>query len=117
MAGYDPGQGTPLKSTVYRSTIEPTGTALTVPVQALPMEGGEFVTALYGYLNFVFVGSNLGVRMCRTLAAYDPTGNQGDLEAGPLIPGLFTPGPVSLPVRGFIGNNRFMYFGWSNYDR
>jgi hypothetical protein len=113
MAGYDAGQS---NSVVYRSTIEATGTALTVPVQALPMEGGEYVTSLYGYLNFVFVGSNLGVRMCRTLAAYDPTGNQGDLEAGPLEPGLFPPGPVSQPVQCMVGNNRFMYFGWTNYD-
>ena len=74
------------------------------------------MTSLYGYLNYVFVGTTLGVRMCRTLAAYDPTGNQGDLEAGPLQPGLFPPGPVSEPVQCMVGNNRFMYFGWSNYD-
>jgi hypothetical protein len=116
MAGYDDGAGQPLISVVYRSTIEATGTALTVPVQALPLEGGEYCTSLYGYLNFVFVGSNLGVRMCRTLAAYDPTGNQGDLEAGPLIPGLFSPGPVTQPVQAMTANNRFIYFGWSDYD-
>ncbi len=116
MAGYSQGEGSPLASTVFRSTIEASGTALTVPVQALPMEGGEYCTSLYGYLNFVFVGSNLGVRMCRTIAAYDPTGNEGDLEAGPLLPGLFPPGPVSYPVDSMVGNNRFMYFGWTNYD-
>lgn len=116
IGGYNAGGGLPLQSSVYRSTIEATGTALTIPVQALPMEGGEYVTSIYGYLNFVFVGSNLGVRMCRTLAAYDPTGNQGDLEAGPLIPGLFPPGPVSFPVQSMTANNRFLYFGWSNYD-
>lgn len=116
LAGYNAGQNLPLQSSVYRTTIEATGTALTIPVQALPMEGGEYVTSLYGYLNFVFVGSNLGVRMCRTLAAYDPQGNQGDLEAGPLIPGLFPPGPVTLPVKGMTANNRFLYFGWSNFD-
>ncbi len=114
MAGYSTAGSS--NSVVYRSTIEATGTALTIPVQALPMEGGEYVTSLYGYLNFIFVGSNLGVRMCRTLAAYDPTGNQGDLEAGPLLPGLYPPGPVSQPVQCMVGNNRFMYFGWSNYD-
>ena len=116
MTGYNAGQGLPLASAVYRSTIEPTGTALTIPVQALPMEGGEYCTSLYGYLNYIFVGSNLGVRMCRTIAAYDPTGNEGDLEAGPLIPGLFPPGPVNQPVQAMVGNNRFMYFGWTNYD-
>jgi hypothetical protein len=114
--GYDPGQGSPLKSTVFRSSIEPNGTALTVPVQALPMAGGEYVTALSSYLNYVFVGTNLGVRMCRTLAAYDPSGAAGDLEAGPALPNLIAPGPVPLPVKAMIANNRFMYFGWSNYD-
>lgn len=116
MAGCIPGAASSSQSVVFRSTIEATGTALTVPVEALPMEAGEYVVSLYGYLNFVFVGTNLGVRMCRTLAAYDPTGNQGDLEAGPLQPGLFPPGPVKSPVQCMIGNNRFMYFGWSNYD-
>jgi hypothetical protein len=116
LSGNIPGPTSAAASTVFRSTIEPTGTALTIPVQALPMEAGEYVVSLYGYLNYVFLGTNLGVRMCRTLAAYDPTGNQGDLEAGPLLPGLFPPGPVSQPVQCLIGNNRFMYFGWSNYD-
>lgn len=116
ISGYDPGGGTPLKSTVFRTTIQPAGTNLTVPVQALPLEGGEYVTALYGYLNFMFIGTNLGIRMCRTLSQYDPTGNAGDLEAGPLIPGLYPPGPVRLPVRAIVGSGRFIYFGWSNYD-
>ena len=116
LAGYNAGQGQPLASTVYRTTIEVTGTALTIPVQALPLEGGEYCTSLYGYLNFIFVGTNLGIRMCRTIAAYDPTGNEGDLEAGPLLPGLFPPGPVNSPVLSMVGNNRFVYFGWNNYD-
>jgi len=113
-AGYDSTGFT--NSIIYQDTIESTGTALTIPVQALPLEGGEYCTSLYGYLNYIFVGTNLGLRMCRTLSQYDPTGNQGDLEAGPLIPGLFPPGPVSNPVQCMVGNNRFLYFGWSNYD-
>lgn len=116
LGGLVEGGPVPLQSVVYRTTIEATGTALTIPVQALPMEGGEYVTGLYGYLNYIFVGSNLGVRMCRTIAAYDPTGNEGDLEAGPLLPGLFPPGPVNSPVSAMVGNNRFVYFGWSDYD-
>ena len=116
ISGYSIGTGQPLQSVVYRTSIEATGTALTIPVQALPMEGGEYVTSLYGYLNFVFVGSNLGLRMCRTIAAFDPTGNEGDLEAGPLIPGLFPPGPITSPIFSMTGNNRFLYFGWNNYD-
>lgn len=114
MAGFDATGFS--NSVIYRSTIEPTGTNLTIPVQALPMEGGEWCQGLYGYLNFIFVGTNLGMRMCRTIAAYDPTGNEGDLEAGPLLPGLFPPGPVSSPVYDMVGNNRFVYFSWGNYD-
>jgi hypothetical protein len=116
LSGYVESGGSPLNSVVYRTTIEATGTALTIPVQALPLEGGEYCTALYGYLNYVFVGTNLGVRMCRTIAAYDPTGNEGDLEAGPILPGLFPPGPVNSPVGAMVGNNRFVYFAWTNYD-
>jgi hypothetical protein len=116
IGGYVSTAGAPLQSIVYRTTIETTGTALTIPVQALPLEGGEWVSSLYGYLNYIFVGTNLGVRMCRTIAAYDPTGNEGDLEAGPITPGLFPPGPVSAPVDCMTGNNRFVYFGWSEYD-
>lgn len=104
------------QSQIFQNTIEATGTALTIPVQALPLEGGEYVTCLYGYLNFIFVGTNLGLRMCRTLSQYDPTGNQGDLESGPIVPGLFPPGPVNSPVYAIVGNNRFVYFGWTNYD-
>ena len=114
MTGYSAGgTGNPA---VYRTTINSTGTALITPVVSLPLEGGERGYSLYGYLNFVFVGTNLGLRMCRTLSLYDPTGAQGDLEAGPLIPGLFPPGPVTSPVQCFTGNNRFLYFGWTNYD-
>ena len=117
IGGYDPGGGNPLASAVFRTTLElPAATNLTVPVQALPLENGEYVTSLYGYLNFMFVGTNLGVRMCRTLAAYDPTGNQGDLEAGPVLPNLISPGPVNLPVHAMTANNRYLWFGWSNYD-
>lgn len=116
IGGYCSTTGSPLQSLVYRTTIEATGTALTIPVQALPLEGGEYCTSLYGYLNYVFVGTNLGIRMCRTIAAYDPTGNEGDLEAGPILPGLFPPGPVNSPVFSMTGNNRFVYFGWNNYD-
>ena len=81
---------------------------------ALPLEGAEFCTCLASYLNFIFVGTNLGVRMCQTLAAFDPTGNQGDLRAGPLIPNITQ--PVNTPVFGVVGSGRFVYFSWCNYD-
>ncbi len=114
IGGYTPTATSCSESGVYRTTIEATGTALTVPVLSLPLGGGEAVTALCGYINLVAVGTNLGFRLCRTISAYDPSGNAGDLEAGPLVPNLLQ--PVTAPVYGIVGNNRFMYFGWSNYD-
>jgi hypothetical protein len=101
-------------SGVYRTTINTDGTFLTAPVIALPLEGGEFCTCLASYLNFVFVGTNFGVRMCETLNANDPTGNAGDLRSGALIPNILQ--PVTLPVSGVIGSGRFVYFAWNNYD-
>ncbi len=101
-------------SGVYRSTIDADGTTLAAPVIALPLEGGEFVSSLATYLNLIFVGSNLGVRMCETLNANDPTGASGDLRAGGLIPNIVQ--PVNLPVYGIVGSGRFVYFSWPNYD-
>lgn len=114
IGGYAPDASNPTQSAVYRTTIESTGTALQVPVISLPMAGGEAVTALDGDINFIFVGTNLGLRMCRTIAAYDPSGNAGDLEAGPLVPNLLQ--PVTAPIYAITSNNRFVYFGWTNYD-
>jgi hypothetical protein len=79
------------------------------------METGEYPTAIYSYLNFIFLGTNLGIRMCQTLSVYDPNATQtGDLKAGALIPNLLQ--PVSKPVTGIVGDGRFLYFSWSNYD-
>ena len=102
-------------SGIFRTTPDPTdSTVLIVPVQALPLENGEYPTCLGSYLNYVFVGTNLGLRMCQTLAAYDPTGNQGDLRAGAIIPNITQ--PVTQPVTGIIGDGRFVYFTWNDYD-
>jgi hypothetical protein len=88
---------------------------LNYPVQTLPFEVGEYPTCLYSYLNFIFVGTNLGIRMCQTLSVYDPSATQtGDLKAGPYAPNLLQ--PLSNPVRGIVGDGRFVYFSWSNYD-
>lgn len=110
--GGSSGDGMP--GMIFRTTTESEGIALQVPVLALPLEGGEIPFCLYNYLNFVFVGTNLGVRMCQTLAAYDPTGNQGDLRAGPLIPNLQQ--PLLAPCQGLTGSNRWIWFAGTNYD-
>jgi len=96
------------------ATNNPTAQYLSYPVQALPMPIGEYPTSLYCYLNYIFVGSNKGIRMCETINAYDPTGNAGDLKAGPLLPDI-TEIP-NQPVTSIVGNDRYIYWAWNNYD-
>ena len=36
------------------------------------------------------------------------------MKVGPIVPNLQE--PVTKPVSCFVGQNRFVYFGWSNYD-
>jgi hypothetical protein len=100
-------------ASIFRTTATSDGATLTPPVQALPLELGEFPGCLASYLNYVFVGTTKGIRMCETLAAYDPTGNQGDLRAGALIPNITQ--PVTAAVTGIVGNGRFVWFSWNNY--
>ena len=121
-AGYSDGTATPDQGTVYRSTVAastsatppPTVGNLSYPVVALPLPGGEYPTAIHNYLNFIFVGTNKGIRMCETLNALDPTGNTGDLKSGPLVPNITQ--PVTSPVTAIVGWDRYVYFAWSDYD-
>ena len=88
---------------------------LNTPIQALPMSPDEYPTCVKSYLNFIFVGTNRGIRMTQTLSIYDPTATAtGDLKSGPLIPNILQ--PVTLPVTAIVGDGRFVWFAWSNYD-
>ena len=88
---------------------------LDTPVQALPMSPDEYPTCIRSYLNFIFVGTNRGIRMAQTLSVYDPTATAtGDLKSGPLIPNILQ--TVTNPVSAIVGDGRFVWFGWSNYD-
>lgn len=117
-AGYTKASnGNPYNGSVYRIgvTVSATGATPNYPVQTLPMSPDEYPTSIQNYLNFVFLGTNKGVRMCQTLNAYDPNSNgNGDLKAGPLIPNQLQ--PVTSPVRAITGDGRYVWFGWSNYD-
>jgi hypothetical protein len=95
-AGY-----TGAESLIYRTQIEPDGTALKIPVVAGTLPLGEVVTSIYGYLGFIFIGSNLGVRMATADA-------NGDLIFGALI-------ETGSAVNCFGGNSRFVFFGWTNH--
>jgi hypothetical protein len=89
------------ESLIYRTQVKPDGTALDVPVVAGTLPMGEVVTAMYGYLGFLFIGTNKGVRM----ATVD---QNGDLVFGAVI-------PTGSNVNCFAGNDRFVFFGWSNH--
>ena len=115
---YNSG-GTYSGGQVYKSGVVVDGTTLAVnlafPTIALPLSPDEYPTCIQNYLNYVFVGTNRGIRMCQTLNQYDPSANgSGDLKSGPLIPN--TQQPVTYPVRAITGSGRYVWFGWSNYD-
>lgn len=89
------------KSLIYKITIKTDGT-LDAGVVALELPTGEVVSAISGYLGFILIGTNKGVRYCST-------DNQSNLVAGPII-------PTSGPVYKFTSDDRFTWFTWSNYD-
>lgn len=88
-------------SIVYKITIKEDGT-LNVPVSTLELPLGEVVSAIYGYLGFILVGTNKGVRFCST-------DNDSNLVAGPII-------PTTGSVNDFTADGRFVWFTYTNYD-
>lgn len=120
----DPSVASVGQSWIYQFSVSP-GTGglpttgnLAVGLPALKLAAGEFAGSLYAYENFVFVGTNLGIRCCRTISQYDPSGNAGDLVSGPLLPNLTQ--PIQAPwepyignfVSGIVGYGRFVWFVW-----
>ena len=89
------------KSLIYKITIQANGT-LDKGVVALELPTGEVVSAISGYLGFILIGTNKGVRYCSTDA-------DSNLIAGLLI-------PTSGSVEKFASNDRFSYFTWTKYD-
>lgn len=90
------------KSLVYRTAVLADGTALAIPVIAGQLPDGEIIRSIKGYLNFVLLGTDQGVRF----AIPDDAGN---LTVGALI-------DLGVSVRCFEGQDRFVWFGWTNYD-
>jgi len=90
------------KSLVYKQAIRPDGTALDIPTVATELPDGEIVYAVQGYLGYVLIGTNKGVRF----ATADGNGN---LTYGQLI-------LTTSAVRAFEPQDRFVWFGWENYD-
>lgn len=88
---------------VYRVTMTAAGTALGAPTAAAALPDGEYVTAIAAYVGVIVLGTNKGVR----LAAPDTTGN---LTYGPLVVS------TGASVTCLEGEDRFVWFGWTNYD-
>jgi len=89
------------KSLIYKITIKADGT-LDSGVVALELPTGEVVTAISGYLGFVLIGTDKGVR-------FASTDSNSNLIAGQII-------PTSGAVNKFTSEGRFSYFTWTNYD-
>jgi len=89
------------KSLVYKITVKTDGT-LDTGVVALELPTGEIVSSISGYLGFILIGTNKGVRYCSTDA-------QSNLIAGPII-------PTSGSVYEFTAEDKYVWFTWSNYD-
>ena len=90
------------KSIIYKITIQPDGTALTIPTVAGELPYGEIITTLEGYLGYVLIGLENGFRFCSS-------DGDGNLVVGPLI-------RTGTSVKCFAGVGQFVYFGWTNYD-
>lgn len=90
------------KSLIYKTGIKPDGTALEVPSPAGQLPDGEVVRSIYGYLGFILIGTDNGVR-------FSIPDNNGNLEIGALI-------ETNSAVKCFEGQGSFVWFGWTNYS-
>lgn len=90
------------KSLIYKTSVKADGTALDVPQVAGELPDGEIISAIQGYLGFLMIGTNQGVHF----AQIDTDGN---VILGDLI-------PTSSSVRCFEPQDRFVWFGWTDYD-
>lgn len=90
------------KSLIYKATLTAEGTGLAAPVVAGELPDGEIVRHLGGYLGYLIIGTSKGVRFAST------DGN-GYIVIGGLI-------ETGQPVYASEGQDRFVWFGWGNYD-
>lgn len=90
------------KSLIYRLTMKEDGTGLNQPVVAGFLPDGETVSSMQGYLGFVLIGTSKGVRI-------GVPGGNADLTIGALI-------STDVAVQCFEGQERFVWFGWTNHE-
>ena len=90
------------KSVIYKSTLTAEGVDLAPGIAAGELPDGEVVTHLGDYLGYLIIGTSKGVRFANTDA-------QGYITIGGLI-------ETGQPVYCTEGQDRFVWFGWGNYD-
>ena len=90
------------KSLIYRLTIKEDGTGLNQPVVAGFLPDGELIKSMQGYLGFILIGTSKGVRV-------GIPGGNGDLTIGAFI-------PTDTSVLCFDGQEKFVWFGWSDFE-
>jgi len=90
------------KTLIYKTTIQPDGTALGTPTVAGELPLGEVITGMRGYLGYILLGLSDGFRFCSS-------DSDGNLVIGPKI-------VTDAAVETFAGVGQYVYFGWKNYD-
>jgi hypothetical protein len=96
--GNSGGQGE-----VYKILFDPnTGTLATAASLATYLPDGETIHALQFYAGGIIMGTGKGLRIGQADGA-------GNIDYGPLI-------PTPYPVRCLEPQDRYCWFGWSNYD-
>ena len=90
-------------SLIYKITIKNDGT-LETPVVAAELPSGEIVSTIYGYLGYLLIGSNYGVRFANA-------DNNSNLVLGPVLRS-----GTSNPVYQFDAEGRYVWGTWTNVD-
>jgi hypothetical protein len=90
-------------SYVYSATIKPDGTGLDVPVVVATLPIGEIARSLIVYFDVAVIGTDTGFR------AAVIGGSAGQLTIGKLV-------NIGHAVKTFEKQDRFIWFGWQNYD-
>jgi hypothetical protein len=88
---------------VYRITITDDATSLGAPTVAGELPASETLRTIDSYLGFLLLGTSKGARFCTS-------DDNGNLVIGPLV------STGSQNVRCFGANERYVWFGWPNYD-
>lgn len=90
------------KSLIYRTSVKSDGSGLEGLVEAAVLPDGEVIRSVYGYLGFVLIGTDKGIRFGQPDAS-------GNIVLGALI-------EDATAVRCFEGQDRFVWFGWTGFD-